>query len=199
MIIFIVYEIADTIQQLWQIKQLRLGIMALLCYEISEISIISLFINYATEDSWMTKSTASLVLSFGALGLFMVARIAGSWIMCRIAAEKILTTCAILTVTGSILVTLDAGWLSKTGIFMCYAFEAIMFPTIFALTISCVGRYVKIASSFLMMTPIGGATGTILMGWLADTSNLSVAFLVPATGYFAVLVYSFYSLRKKTV
>ncbi|MBD5226248.1 MAG: sugar MFS transporter [Bacteroidales bacterium] len=190
--------ITDTIRQLWQIKKFRYGLIALLCYEISEISINSLFINYATADGWMTRSTASIVLSFGALGLFMIARVAGSWIMSRIAAEKVLTACAILTVAGSLLVTLNIGWLSRSGLFMCYAFEAVMFPTIFAITISGVGRSVKIASSFLMMTPIGGAIGTILMSWLADLSSMSTAFLVPAAGYTSVLAYACYSIRKNT-
>lgn len=191
-------SVKDTIRKLWRIKRFRFGLIALLCYEISEISINSLYINYATADGWMTKSTASVVLSFGALGLFMVARIAGSWIMTRITAEKVLTACALICVAGSLLVTLNAGWISRTGVFMCYAFEAIMFPTIFAITISGVGNGVKIASSFLMMTPIGGAIGTILMSLLADASNLSTAFFIPAAGYMSVLIYACYSLRKNS-
>ncbi len=191
-------SVTNTIRGLWRIKKFRFGLLALFCYEISEISINSLFINYVTADGWMTKSTASVVLSFGALGLFMLARIAGSWIMSRVAAEKVLTMCALLAVTGSILVTLNIGCLSKAGVFMCYAFEAIMFPTIFAITISEVGNSIKMASSFLMMTPIGGAVGTILMSSLADATNMSIAFIVPATGYAFVLIYAYYSLRNMT-
>lgn len=188
-------DIKNTIRRLWGMKQFRFGLIALLCYEISEISINSLFINYATADNWMTKSTASVVLSFGALGLFMLARVFGSWIMSRIAAEKVLFTCALFTVAGALLVTLEAGWLSRCGVFMCYAFEAIMFPTIFAITISGVGNSVKMASSFLMMTPIGGAIGTFLMSWLADATNLSIAFLIPAAGYAIVLAYAYKALK----
>lgn len=179
-----------TIRDLWKRKTFRYGLLALFCYEIAEISINSLFINYATSDGWMDKATASIVLSFGALGLFMVARIAGSAIMSKVKAEKVLLVCAIMTVLGATAVALDLGTVSKAGVFVCYAFEAIMFPTIFAITISDAGKSVKIASSFLMMTPIGGAVGTSLMGLMADATSMSTAFVVPAIGYFFVLLYA---------
>lgn len=179
-----------TIRDLWKRKTFRYGLLALFCYEIAEISINSLFINYATSDGWMDKATASIVLSFGALGLFMVARIAGSAIMSKVKAEKVLLVCAIMTVLGATAVALDLGAVSKAGVFVCYAFEAIMFPTIFAITISDAGKSVKIASSFLMMTPIGGAVGTSLMGLMADATSMSTAFVVPAIGYFFVFIYA---------
>ena len=110
-------------------------------------------------------------------------------------AQKVLLVCAIMTVIGALLVTLEAGALSRAGVFICYAFEAIMFPTIFAITISQAGDSVKIASSFLMMTPIGGAVGTLLMGLVADHSSMSTAFLVPAAGYALVLLYAVRALK----
>lgn len=181
-----------TIRQLWGSGNFRNGVLALLFYEIAEISINSLFINYATSDGWMSKATASVVLSFGALGLFMLARVAGSAIMSKVPAAKVLTICGVMTVAGALAVVLNIGNFSRAGVFICYAFEAIMFPTIFAMTISGVPRRsVKIASSFLMMTPIGGAIGTALMGWMADATSMSTAFIVPALGYFCVVLYSF--------
>lgn len=178
------------IMQLLSRSKFALGLLALFCYEISEISINSLFINYATADGWMTPKTAATVLSFGCLGLFMVARVAGSWVMSRVAAERVLTVCAVLTVAGSLAVTLDAGWLSRAGVFVCYAFEAIMFPTIFAITIKGLsGRATKMAAAVLMMTPLGGAVGTLVMGWTADMTSMSTAFIVPCIGYCVVLIY----------
>ncbi len=187
--------LAATIRDLWKRKTFRYGLLALFCYEVAEISINSLFINYATSDGWMDKATASMALSFGALGLFMVARVAGSAIMSRIKAEKVLLVCALMTVAGAVAVTLDLGVISRGGVFICYAFEAIMFPTIFAITIRDAGKNVKIASSFLMMTPIGGAVGTSLMGIVADATSMSTAFIVPAAGYLFVLIYA---LKLKT-
>ena len=186
-----------TIKGLWSNSTFRFGVIALFFYEIAEISINSLFINYATADGWMDKTTASVVLSFGALGLFMLARIVGSWVMSKVASEKVLVICGLMTVIGALLVVLNIGWLSRAGVFMCYAFEAIMFPTIFAITIvGAQGHNVKIASSFLMMTPIGGAVGTLLMGQIADITTMSTAFIIPAIGYAFVLIYALSVLRK---
>ncbi len=183
--------LVPAIRSLWNSRAFRLGMIALFFYEIAEISINSLFINYATTDGWMDKTTASAVLSFGALGLFMLARIAGSWVMSRIASEKVLVACGALALAGALLVVADAGWISRCGVFMCYAFEAIMFPTIFAITITgAPGKSVKIASSFLMMTPIGGAVGTLLMGRVADAVSLPAAFTIPAAAYAFVLAYA---------
>ena len=187
-----------TIKALWSNSTFRFGVIALFFYEIAEISINSLFINYATADGWMDKTTASVVLSFGALGLFMLARIFGSWVMSKVASEKVLVVCGLMTVIGALLVVLNIGWLSRAGVFMCYAFEAIMFPTIFAITIvGAQGHNVKIASSFLMMTPIGGAVGTLLMGQIADITTMSTAFIIPAIGYAFVLVYALTVALKK--
>lgn len=193
-------SLGQTIRALWRSSTFRFGVIALFFYEIAEISINSLFINYATADGWMDKTTASVVLSFGALGLFMLARIAGSWVMSRIASEKVLVACGALTVIGALLVAADLGWISRAGVFMCYAFEAIMFPTIFAITIvGARGHNVKIASSFLMMTPIGGAVGTLLMGRMADVTSMSTAFLIPAIGYAFVLLYALSVLKKSNL
>ncbi len=186
----------STIARLLSDRGFRFGLFALFCYEISEIAINSLFINYTTAEGWMDKTMASAVLSFGALGLFMLARIGGSWIMSRVKAEKVLAFCGLMTVVCSLLVTFDLGIASKAGLFACYAFEAIMFPTIFAITIARVdSRSVKLASSLLMMTPIGGAVGTFLMGLVADATTMSFSFIVPAIGYLFVLLYSVSRLR----
>lgn len=189
--------LGDTIKWLWSSRRFRCGVLALFCYEIAEISINSLFINYVTDDGWMDKVTATWALSFGALGLFLLARVVGSAVMNYVKAEKVLAFCAMMTVIGAALVTLDLGWLSHAGLFICYAFEAIMFPTIFAITIGGCGSATKIASSFLMMTPLGGAVGTFLMGWVAGSTSMSASFIVPTIAYCAVLLYAVPAMRGK--
>lgn len=171
------------------------GVAALFFYEIAEISINSLFINYVTYDGWLSPTTAAVVLSFGGLGLFMVARVIGSAVMSRIRAERVLLFCAVMTVLASFIVTLNLGIVSKISLFACYAFEAIMFPTIFAISVKGLGDSTKMASSLLMMTPLGGAVGTTLMALVADAFSMSAAFIVPCLGYCVVLLYAAISKR----
>jgi FHS family L-fucose permease-like MFS transporter len=137
------------------------------------------------------------MLSFGGLGLFMCGRFAGSWIMRYIKAEKVLFYCAIGTVITTAMVVLNLGLLSFVGLILIYVFEAIMFPTIFAISLRGLGDYTKRASSYLMMTPIGGAVGPLLMGFVADQTNMSVSFIVPLVSYMVVWAYATKVLKNK--
>lgn len=140
----------------------------------------------------MDECTARiLILSFGGLSLFMAGRFIGSWIMQRISAERMLLYCSIGTVLTTTLILCDLGIISLIALLCGYAFEAIMFPTIFALSLRGLGSHTKRASSFLMMSPVGGVVGPLLMGYVADiTSSMVMSFIVPWIAYAVVLMYA---------
>lgn len=164
------------------------GLLALLSYEVAEISINSYFVNFVTGTGWMSKLDASRVVSL-ALVIFMVGRFLGSWIMRSVKAEHMLLCCAVGTVVCIVLTMLNLGQLSLYALIANYLFEAIMFPTIFSLSVRGLGNMKKQGSSLLMMTPIGGC-GFLLMGWLADNSTLFVPFVIPLVGFVFVLLYA---------
>lgn len=170
------------------------GLFALLAYEIAEISINSYFINFVTGQGWMDDNTASIVLTM-ALGFFMVGRFFGSWIMRKVRAELMLLYCGIGSVVCIGLVLLDLGKCSMIALVCNYLFEAIMFPTIFTLALQGLGNLTKSASSLLMMTPIGGCF-FLLMGYVADQTNLVLPFMIPFIGYFVVLLFASELTRK---
>ena len=171
-------------------KMFVLGLFSLLAYEVAEISINSYFINFVTGKGWMSDNMASIVLTI-ALAFFMVGRFGGSWIMRTVSDKKMLLICASGTVVCMLLVLMNLGKLSMIALICNYLFEAIMFPTIFSLSLIGVGRLRKSASSLLMMTPVGGC-GFLLMGMIADKTNLVVPFIIPLIGYLLIL---FYALR----
>ena len=164
------------------------GLLALLCYEIAEISINSYFINFVTGMHWMTDRTASLVLTV-ALAFFMVGRFLGSWVMRYIKATTALFICAIGSVVCIGLVLCDLGKASLIALIANYLFEAIMFPTIFAIALTGLGNLTKSASSLLMMTPIGGC-GFLLMGLIADCTHVVLPFVVPFVSFLIVLAFA---------
>lgn len=170
------------------------GLLALLCYEVAEISINSYFVNFVTDTGLMSKLDASRVVSL-ALVIFMVGRFVGSWIMRRIEAERMLLYCAIGTVICMVLTMLNLGTVSLVALIANYLFEAIMFPTIFSLSVQGLGNKKKSASSLLMMTPIGGC-GFLLMGWLADHTNPFLPFVIPLAGFAVVLAYAWRSCSR---
>ena len=180
---------------IWSHKLFVFGVLTLFCYEIAEISINSFFINYVVDDGWMNALDAAKLLSIAGLGLFMCGRFAGSWIMRYVRAEKFLLICAIGTVVSTALVVMNLGMVSFVSLILIYLFEAIMFPTIFAISLRGLGDYTKRASSYLMMTPIGGAVGPLMMGYVGDMTCMSFSFIVPLISYAVVLLYALKVVR----
>ena len=180
---------------IWSHKLFVFGVLTLFCYEVAEISINSFFINYVVDDGWMNALDAAKLLSIAGLGLFMCGRFAGSWIMRYVRAEKFLLICAIGTVVSTALVVMNLGMVSFVSLILIYLFEAIMFPTIFAISLRGLGDYTKRASSYLMMTPIGGAVGPLMMGYVGDITSMSFSFIVPLISYAVVLLYAMKVVR----
>lgn len=170
------------------------GLLALLAYEVAEISINSYFVNFVTGTGWMSKLDASRVVSL-ALVIFMAGRFIGSWVMRTIRAEMLLLICAIGTVVCMIITMFNLGTLSLAALILNYLFEAIMFPTIFSLAIQGLGNQTKSASSLLMMTPIGGC-GFMLMGFMADHTNPFLPFVIPLIGFSVVLAFAIKGVKK---
>ena len=188
-------ETTSSKKGVWSNKLFVFGISALFCYEIAEISINSFFINYVVDDGWMNALDAAKLLSVAGLGLFMCGRFLGSWIMRFVRAEKFLLICAIGTVAATAMVVMNLGMVSFVSLILIYLFEAIMFPTIFAICLRGLGNNTKRASSYLMMTPIGGAVGPLLMGAVGDMTSMSFSFIVPLISYMVVLAYALKVVR----
>ena len=173
------------------------GFVALLCYEISEISINTFFINFMTDDQFLTPSQATWALSFGGLMLFMLGRFLSSFIMTRVATEKVFFVCACGTVIMLLAVISPLGIVSKVALVLTFLFESLMFPTIFALSIRGLGANTEKASSILMMSVVGGAIGPLALGYVADAlGSITAAFAVPLITFVVVWAFAFYMLRK---
>ena len=79
---------------------------------------------------------------------------------------------------------------SMIGLLGIYLFEAVMFPTIFSLAVRGLGSLTKSASSLLMMTPVGGC-GFLLVGVIADATDMVIPFIIPLLCYVIVGLYGF--------
>lgn len=179
----------EPLKRIWRHKYFVYGLITLLAYEMAEISINSYFINFVTGQGWMGDSAASMLLT-GALALFMAGRFGGSLLMRRVPAELMLLVCGCGCVVCTMLVLMDVGRLSLAGLLGIYLLEAIMFPTIFSLAIRGLGSLKKSASSILMMTPVGGCV-FLLVGIIADATNLVIPFVLPLLGYILVALFGF--------
>lgn len=191
-------KISNPYSKLFKNKMFIFGALALLAYEVAEISVNSYFVTFASELNIFSAKSASQFLGFGLI-FFMVGRFIGSWVMQGIAAEKTLYACAtgtIVSIVGiivsSFLYIQGITWLKYIPLVFVvsnYLCEAIMFPTIFSLAIKGLGGLTKSASSILMMTPVGGCA-FFLIGLVADQLGYVAPFFITLIAFAVVWAYA---------
>ena len=189
-------ESAHATDSLWQHHNFVYGLIALFLYVAAQTGINSFFINYVTEHASVSNVNASLLLGFGGMGLFMVGRMGGSWLMLRVRAERVLLYCAVGATLAMAVLLSGAGVAGVAAFMLCYLCESIMFPTIFALALKGVGQHTKRASSFLIMSIVGGAIAPVLMGLIADHASMAMAFIVPLCCFVVIAAYAARFARK---
>ncbi|TDQ07373.1 MFS transporter [Pedobacter metabolipauper] len=108
-----------------------------------------------------------------------------------IGQEKPAKTLAVFGTLGAIAMLVG---LFTTGEVAIFAFVSgglccsIMWPSIFALSITGLGKYTSQGSSFLIMMILGGAIIPPIQGELADSAGIHNSYIVPVIG-FAYLVF----------
>jgi FHS family L-fucose permease-like MFS transporter len=169
-----------------------LAVVAQFAYVAAQTGVFSYLINFITDENQQPhfdKMYGPYFLSIG-FALFMIGRMSGSYFMSFIKPTKLLAIyssacCALLAVVSGSL-----GWFSVVAVYLVFFFMSIMFPTIFALGIKELGPNTKKASSFIVMSIVGGAVFPPLMGWIADQSTMSVGFLAPIPLFAFILFYA---------
>jgi FHS family L-fucose permease-like MFS transporter len=120
----------------------------------------------------------------------MVGRFSGAFIMQRWSAPKLLSLYAVINVALLVVAMSTSGRVAVGALWLTIFFMSIMFPTIFALGVRNLGAQTKVASSFMIMSIIGGAVFPPLVGSVADaTGSLQLALLIPLIGFGVVLAY----------
>jgi len=134
----------------------------------------------------LPEKSAGQLLSL-TLAAFLVGRFSTSYLMKFIEPSRLmLAYCFANVVLVSCGIVLH-NWAGVIAILMTSFFMAPMFPTIFAMGIKGLGAATKTGSSLLVMSVIGGAVWTPVMGWIAmRTHSIAAAYQVPLYGYLCV-------------
>jgi FHS family L-fucose permease-like MFS transporter len=166
------------------------GVVAQFFYVGAQAGTWGLIIAYAQRAvPGMSERTAAYYLLASFIG-FATGRFAGTALMGRIDANRLLALFAAINVVLALLAAFVGGPLGLYALAATSFFMSIMFPTIFASSVQGLGRLTKIASSFLIMAIIGGALLPLAMGRIADLSGLAHAMLVPAFCYAVILTFA---------
>jgi len=171
-----------------------LGVLAQFSYVAAQTGIFSYLINFVTDVNQKPHFNTSYGPYFLSIGfaLFMIGRMSGSYIMGFIKPSRILALYALMCCILLPFVSASLGWFSLIALYAVFFFMSIMFPTIFALGIKDLGPKTKKASSFIVMSIVGGAVFPPLMGWIADIHGMSVGFYAPIPFFIFILYYALY-------
>jgi FHS family L-fucose permease-like MFS transporter len=180
-------------------KHFVLGVVAQFSYVAAQTGIFSYLINFVTDENQtphFDKANGPFFLAFG-FALFMIGRMSGSYLMRFFKPARMLANYALMCCLLLPLVSAGLGWISLISLYGVFFFMSIMFPTIFALGIRDLGPQTKKASSFIVMSIVGGAVFPPLMGWIADNSSMSVGFYAPIPFFAFILYYAISGYKVK--
>ncbi|MGD0693553.1 MAG: L-fucose:H+ symporter permease [Terriglobia bacterium] len=166
------------------------GVIAQFFYVGAQVGVGSFIIRFAqhTVPGMMPRVAAYYLLGHQ-IG-FMSGRFAGSAMMKRIAAHRLLFVFAVGCVVCVTVALITTGIVPVWAVVLIGFFHSIMFPTIFALSIKGLGPHTKRGSSLLVMSIIGGAVIPAIMGRISDARNMQIAFIVPLICYVYILYFA---------
>jgi MFS transporter, FHS family, L-fucose permease len=174
-------------------RQLRLGVIALTLYVGAEVAIGSFIVNFLGEPyiAGMEEKTAAKFIPLYWGGL-MLGRFAGSAILQKVSAQKVLLLAALASFILVGITVLTNGYFSMWAMLGVGLFNSIMWSNIFALSIDGLGKYTIKASGILVMAPVGGAIFPLLQGVLADMPSigLHLSYMLPLLCYLFIIYYA---------
>ena len=113
-------------------------------------------------------------------------------------ANKALAIFALVAAALAITSMLSTGRLALWTIVTIGLFNSIMFPNIFSLAVKGLDRSeVSLASGIINTLIVGGAIIPLIMGVVADLSNIQYSFIVPVVCYLYILFYALVGSKVK--
>lgn len=180
----------SSVKPLYQRSHFTLGVVSQFLYVAAQTGIFSFFINYAVANIHNLSDRYAGFLQTGAFVLFAAGRLVGSAVVGLTKPHKALAIYAAINTAMMILAIAGGGWAGVVGIMASFFFMSIMFPTIFALSIRGLGEHTKFGSSLLVMSVVGGAIMTPLMGRIADEGGMKLGFVIPLICFTFIAVYA---------
>jgi FHS family L-fucose permease-like MFS transporter len=185
------------LRQLLGRSQFLFGVVAQFFYVGGQVCIWSFMIRYAQVEVPGLGEKAAAGFLIGALCGLFVGRAAGAALMSRINPALML---ALFTCANLALLVVAIGIGGKAGLYALAItgfFMSISFPTIFALGVKGLGPLTKTASSFIVMSIVGGAVLPLILGRVSDHSSIRFAMIVPWLCFAVVALFAFYAWRNE--
>lgn len=174
----------------WQYRHLVLGALGIFLYVGAEVSIGSFLVNFFGEShiAGLEEAEAAKYLTYF-WGGAMVGRFVGAAVMQKVSASNVLSFCAVCAVLLVSVAITTKGSLAMWAILLVGLCNSIMFPTIFSLALSGLGKHTSQGAGILCLAIVGGAIVPLLQGVLADMVGVQLSFVIPVLCYSYIVYY----------
>jgi fucose permease len=144
-----------------------------------------------SEAKFFTSLTLSGMLVGYVVAIFTIPR--------YISQEKMLVLCAVLGLVFSVMILVSEGYVSVLGVALLGLANSVMWPAIFPLAITDLGKHTKTGSAMLIMAIVGGALLPLLYGYLADLQQIGFryAYVILLPAYVFIALYGAYWAKKR--
>lgn len=171
-------------------NHVKWAVIAQFFYVGAQVGIGSFFIRFSKYLVNMPEKQAATWWGGIAMVGFMVGRFAGTFFMKYIKPAHLLSLYSLINLLLLVTALTAKGFVAVYALMAAPFFMSITFPTIFALGIKGLGEESKIASSFLVMSIVGGAFIPLLMGLVSDkTKSIQLAYSIPLVCFLVVLYF----------
>jgi MFS transporter, FHS family, L-fucose permease len=173
------------------------AIVAQFLYVGAQVGTWSYFIQYVQDGTHEPEKIAGYFLT-GTLVAFGLGRFSSAALMRYVKPALLMGVYSLVNIVLVGVGVAFPGWVGLWAIFVTSFFMSVMFPTIFALGIDGLDQNTKIGGSLIVMSIVGGAVLTPLMGWISQTQHsIARAYMVPLFCYCGIALYSFVGVRMK--
>lgn len=174
----------------WKHSHLVLGAMGIFLYVGGEVAIGTNMIDFISlpEIAGLDHASAGKLVSFY-WGGAMVGRFIGAVVMQYVPAGKVLAFNAVAVIVLLAVTVMTTGHVAMWSLILIGLFNSIMFPTIFSLAVTGLGRHTSQGSGVLCLAIVGGAIVPVLQGSLADIVGLHLSYALPVLCYAYIVFY----------
>ncbi len=182
---------------IFQFPHLLLGALALFLYVGVEVIAGDTVISYGVAQGisfanakFFTTYTLIAMLAGYVIGILCIPK--------YLSQEKALKISAIIGLVLGLAAIFTDGFISVLCISLLGIANALVWPAIWPMSISGLGRFTKVGSSFLIMAIAGGAIMPLVYGYFADLSSPQEAYWVVIPCYLFILFFatSGYKIRR---
>lgn len=180
---------------IWQFPHLLLGCLALFLYVGVETLALATTVDYATSLGFANPQDYAIYPSIGLVTGYICGIL---FIPKYLRQETALKICAWLAVIGSLLIVLSPPQISIWFVAVIALACSLMWPSLWPLAMTDLGRFTKTGSSLLVIAIVGGAVIPAIFGLLKDYIGAQNAYWLCVPCFLYVLYYAMfgYKVRK---